>query len=320
MREYTVTKNGDGSRADRFLSKTAPDVPPSALQKAFRRRDVKRGGKPCRAGERLAEGDTIRLYGVTPPVGNGPPARSAPPGRERIGHALIGRSLNILYEDPHILVLRKPAGLPSQNDGGEAGIEDMARAYLRGKGEWAPAEENGFLPSLCHRLDRNTEGLLLFAKTAAALRVLTEKIKNREIIKTYRCVIEGVPPEPSGEWRDWLWKDAKRKRVYAQMNPSPGAKQAVLRYRVLRTRGERSLLEIELVTGRTHQIRVQCASRGFPIAGDGKYGRGGGKREMALCAVKIEMRFRADAGALGYMDGQVFQIDKNFADFIDIGE
>ncbi len=297
MREFTITKNDVGKRADRFLGRAAPDVPPAAIQKAFRKKDVKRNGKPCRADERLAEGDTVRLY--IPSITIPPPTREC---------AALSRD-RIVYEDARLLVLHKPSGVPSQSGGGEAGIEDMARAYLLQSGEWSPERENGFLPSLCHRLDRGTEGLLLFAKTAEALRTLTEMIRNREVVKTYRCVVLGTPSPPEGEWRDFLWKDAKRKRVYAQKTPSPGAKSALSRYKVLRSANGKSLLEIELVTGRTHQIRVQCASRGHPIVGDGKYGKARSGGAMALCAVRIEL-LCAIAG--GYQEPLVFEIDKNF--------
>lgn len=302
MREYVITKNDAGKRADRFLGRAAPDVPPAAVQKAFRKKDVKRNGKPCRADERLAEGDTVRLYIPFNPV---------PPVSAERDYTVLSPDC-IVYESPQFMVLRKPPGVPSQSGGGEAGIEDMARAYLRQSGEWSPEDENGFLPSLCHRLDWGTEGLLLFAKTGETLRTLTEMIRNHEVVKTYRCVVLGTPSPPEGEWRDYLWKDAKQKRVYARKMLSPGAKIALSRYKVLRSSKGRSLLEIELITGRTHQIRVQCASRGHPIVGDGKYGKARGNGEMALCAVRIELH-RAAAG--GYQEPMVFEIDKIFADF-----
>ena len=299
MREYTVTQNGAGQRADRFLAKAARDLPPSALQKAFRKKDVKRNGKPCRAGERLSEGDLVRLYagGVQTPVDS---------GQLTVDSYGTLDTKRIVFECGDFLVLHKPAGVLSQPD-----FEEMARRYLLNR---QPSTVNRppstvncqldfFQPSLCHRLDRNTEGLLLFAKTAEALRDLTGKIKNREVVKTYRCVVAGVPSPAEGVWRDWLWKDAREKRVYARPKPSPGAKEAVLRYRVLRTAGGKSLLEIELVTGRTHQIRVQCAARGCPVLGDGKYGAGRKGEPLALCAVRLAF------------DGRVFQIDKKFPDF-----
>jgi 23S rRNA pseudouridine955/2504/2580 synthase len=256
-------------------------VPPSAIQKAFRKKDVKLNGKPCRADHRLAEGDVVRLYGAAAGGLSVPQAygRDCP-------------ALTVIHEDERILVLHKPAGIPSQPD-----FEEAARAYA------GAGDDNGFRPSLCHRLDRNTEGLLLFAKTAEALRDITAKIKNREVGRVYRCVVEGCPSPDPGVWRDWLWKDAREKRVYARPNPSPGAMEAVLRYKVLRTASGRSLLEVELVTGRTHQIRVQCASRGFAVLGDGKYGRGKKGEPLALCAVRLEL------------DGNVFEIEKKFPGF-----
>jgi 23S rRNA pseudouridine955/2504/2580 synthase len=286
MREFTVTKNGAGQRCDRFLSKAAPDIPANALQKAFRKKDVKRNGKPCRADHRLAEGDVVRLY----------VSIQAPVNSEQITDNSYGmlEQKHIVYECDGYLVLHKPAGIPSQPD-----FEEMARARCYLLTDYCSL----FTPSLCHRLDRNTEGLLLFAKTAGALRDITAKIKNREVFRTYRCVVEGRPSPGEGVWRDWLWKDSREKRVYARQKSSPGAVEAMLRYEVLRTVNGRSLLEIELITGRTHQIRVQCASRGFNILGDGKYGTGRKGEPLALCAVKLEL------------DGNVFEIDKKFPGF-----
>jgi 23S rRNA pseudouridine955/2504/2580 synthase len=278
MKEFTVTHNGAGQRCDRFLSKAVPGLPASALQKTFRKKDVRRNGKPCRADERLAEGDVVRLYMQTQ-------MQNAKITMQSYGTFDAKR---IIYENDHYSVLHKPAGIPSQPD-----FEEMARAYLGAE------DDNGFLPSLCHRLDRNTEGLLLFAKTAEALRDITEKIKKREVVRTYRCAVYGAPHPAEGEWRDWLWKDAKQKRVYAKPHPSPGCKEAVLKYKVLQTANGKSLLEVELVTGRTHQIRVQCASRGFPILGDGKYGRAHKGGPLALCAVKIAL------------DGKIYEIAKH---------
>ncbi|MCL2002957.1 MAG: RluA family pseudouridine synthase [Oscillospiraceae bacterium] len=285
MKEYAVTKDSAGQRADRFLSRAAPGLPPSAIQKAFRKKDVKRNGRPCRADERLAEGDVVRVYALDAHA-------HAQRKDERVKmkeYGTLGVG-SIVYEDERMLVLHKPPGVPSQPD-----FEEMARAYVRNC-QLSIVNCQLFTPSLCHRLDRNTEGLLLFAKTGEALRDITEKIRRREVVKTYRCAVEGVPSPAKGEWRDYLWKDAVEKRVYARKSPSPGAKEAVLRYAVLQSVGGKSLLEIELVTGRTHQIRVQCASRGFPVLGDGKYGKGRKGEPLALCAVKIKL------------DGRVFEI------------
>jgi 23S rRNA pseudouridine955/2504/2580 synthase len=288
MREFTVTKNGAGMRCDRFLGKVASGVPPSAIQKAFRKKDVKCNGRPCRADHRLAFGDIVRLYTSV----------QAPINDEQLttNNYSALEAEHIVYECEDYMVLHKPAGIPSQPD-----FEEMAREYIRSFTVHCPLD--GFKPSLCHRLDRNTEGLLLFAKTAEALRDITAKIKNREVGRTYRCVVEGRPSPDEGVWRDWLWKDSQKKRVYARSNPSPGAAEAVLRYKILQTSNGRSLLRIELITGRTHQIRVQCASRGFAILGDGKYGKGRKGEPTALCAVKLEL------------DGQVFEIDKKFPGF-----
>jgi 23S rRNA pseudouridine955/2504/2580 synthase len=284
MREFTITQNGAGMRCDRFLGRAAPDVPSSTLQKAFRKKDIKRNGKPCRADVRLAFGDVIRLYvNIQTSAGSG---QLMPDNYGTL------ETKHIVYECGDYIVLHKPAGIPSQPD-----FEEMARAYI------GAAEDSGFQPSLCHRLDRNTEGLLLFAKNAGTLRDITAKIKNREVVKTYHCLVEGCPSPGFGEWRDWLWKDSKEKRVYVRSKQTPGASEAVLRYKVLETANGRSLLEITLITGRTHQIRVQCASRGFAIIGDGKYGRGRKGGPLSLCAVKLEL------------DGKVYGVRKEFTGY-----
>lgn len=299
MREYLISKNDAGQRADRFLRKAAPDLPASAIQKAFRLRDVKRAGKRCRPDERLEEGDIVRIY-VSPPSDN---TENAKPWELEQG------TPDIVYEDENIIVLHKPAGLCSQSEGAERSLENLARAYLYRKNEWLPENENAFAPSLCHRLDRGTEGLVLCAKTASALRILTEKIRLREIRKVYHAVIRGIIKPDNGVLRDYLYKDPVKSLVTVHPDRTRGAKTAVLEYKTLEKHGDTSLVEIELHTGRTHQIRVQFASRGHAIIGDGKYGASRGE-EMALRAVKLELCFKTNAAELDYLKGRIFEIDK----------
>ncbi|MCL2030975.1 MAG: RluA family pseudouridine synthase, partial [Oscillospiraceae bacterium] len=267
-------------------------------------------GRPCAPGARLPEGGVLTVYGT---------AESS--GRQRAfsaqGAAL--RPEDIVYEDEHLLLLWKPAGLLSQPDAGSDSLESRARRYLAGSGQWDPEREGQFAPSLCHRLDRGTEGLVMAAKNAEALRLLTEKLRTREIQKTYQCVVRGRPEPESGLWEDFLFKDAKKGRVYAQKASQPGAKYAALRYRTLETRPELSWMEVELLTGRTHQIRVQFASRGWPLLGDGRYGSappGGPKLPYhALCATRLAFAFQTPAGILEPLRGRIFERKKTF-DFL----
>ena len=312
MREYLISRNDSGQRADRFLRKAAQDLPYSVLQKALRTKNVKLNGARCLPEQYLNEGDVLRLY-VREPETAASEKPFAPKGDVR---------LDVVYEDEHLLIINKPAGLASQPDENEPerNLLMYIRGYLYKKGEWSPEAENSFAPALCHRLDRGTEGLVMAAKTAEALRVMNEKIRLREVHKSYLALVRGRPQPERGTWEDFLFKDSKQNTVYIRKDRSRGAKTAVMRYRVLESRGGLSLLECLLVTGRTHQIRVQCAGRGFPLVGDGKYGRAADDRALgytsqALCAYKIELDFKTPAGGLEYLRGRVFIIEKEFANF-----
>ncbi|MCL2081710.1 MAG: RluA family pseudouridine synthase [Oscillospiraceae bacterium] len=306
MRQYVIKANDADMRADRFLRKAAADIPFSAIQKAFRTKNVKRNGKRCPADVRLTAGDELRLY-VNEPQPESPAYllyRNAP-------------MPIVVYEDDNILVLHKPPGLLSQsNIPLDNSLESSMRTYLLDRGKWNPAEENVFTPSLCHRLDRGTEGLVLAAKTAPALRILTEKIALREIRKTYRAVVFGTPSPNRGIWRDFLYKDARQSLVTVCKGLTKGARTAELEYNTIETRHGLCLLECYLITGRTHQIRVQCAHHGHPILGDGKYGRDNhsGKRHQALCATSLLFNFRTSADFLEYLKGKKFEINKGFDD------
>lgn len=311
MRSFSIEENDAGQRLDRFLSKTVPDIPTSLLQKGIRTKNIKVNGKRCRPDQRLNRGDVVSVF---LPVEAGVPAERA------VGAA---GPLDVVYEDWAIIVLNKPSGLLSQPEPGKPGqdtLEGRMRAYLHNKSEWDPAQENSFAPSLCHRLDRNTEGLVIGAKSMEALRVLSQKIKDREIQKKYLCLVYGRPAPPEGRLEDQLFKDARKRLVLVKPSREKGTKTAILEYRTLKTSGALSLVECTLVTGRTHQIRVQMASRGWPLAGDGKYGnpdldRRYGRKGQALCAYKIVFSFRTPAGGLEYLNGREIRLHKKFEGF-----
>ena len=187
------------------------------------------------------------------------------------------------------------------------------QAYMAQKGEWRPKEENSFTPALCNRIDRNTGGIVIAAKNAAALRVLNDKIRDREIEKYYLCAVRGRPKPESGRLENYLFKDADKNQVYVKSKPEPGARTAVTEYRVLRTNGALSLVECRLLTGRTHQIRAQMAHAGWPLLGDGKYGvervnRSYGEKGQALYSYRLEFTFQTDAGCLEYLRGKEFRV------------
>ena len=169
-----------------------------------------------------------------------------------------------------------------------------------------------FAPALCNRIDRNTGGIVIAAKTAEALRIMDEKVKLREMEKTYLCAVLGTPKPAAGRLEGYLFKDAKKNQVYVYDQPRTGAKTAVTEYRTLASVNGLSLLECRLITGRTHQIRAQLSHAGWPLLGDGKYGRERtnrtyGETGQALCSWKLKFDFATPAGALEYLNGKEFR-------------
>lgn len=300
MKEFKIGINDSGQRLDKFLSKAVKGLPASLMYKYIRKKRIKLNGKRCEASSKLCEGDILELYindeffvsdanysfKAAPPV------------------------INVAYEDKNILVTDKKSGLVVHEDehGGADTLINRIKHYLYEKGEYDPDSELSFSPALCNRIDRNTEGLVICAKNAEALRVLNQKIKDREIKKLYLCAAVGHFKSKEGELVSFLLKDEKKNEVRVFEASRAGAKRAVTRYKVLAECGELSLLEVELLTGRTHQIRAQLAHFSHPLLGDGKYGDGESNRRygvktQALCAHKLRFEFKTEAGSLKYLNG-----------------
>ncbi len=302
----TVTKNDAGQRLDKFLTKTYKMLPMPMLYKAIRKKDVKLNGKRCEAADRLKEGDVIGLFLPDDVL------TQAPPTYEFM-HA--SKALDIVYEDEHILLLNKKAGLlvhPDDREFRDTLIFRVQR-YLYEKGAYNPAAENSFAPALVNRIDRNTEGIVIAAKTAAALRILNDKLKNREIQKYYLCLVHGGMPKDSDTLEGYLEKNEAQNRVYVLDKAKVGARTIRTRYRVLEAHDGLSLLEIHLLTGRTHQIRAHLASIGHPLLGDGKYGtnalnKGTGFTKQALCSYRLKFDFTSPADELDYLNGKEFSL------------
>ena len=314
MKSFTVGKNDAGQRLDKFLGKSAPGLPASLLYKAIRRKNIKVGGKRAAPGQKLEEGDVVSVYlpdDVLQP-------------REHV--SLEGSAqLEIVYEDEHILLLNKPQGLLAHQGEGPASDDTLitrVQRYLYQSGAWDPEQENSFTPALCHRIDRNTSGLVIAAKTAEALRVISEKLRDREVTKLYICIVHGVPKNKAGLLKGYLAKDEKLGRVRVEPRPFPGGKTALTKYRVLAQREGKSLVEAQLLTGRTHQIRAQFAAAGHPLWGDAKYGDSRENKllsnRQALCAYKLIFSFTTPAGALDYLRGQAFEVAVPFAGDFDM--
>ena len=309
MRELTIGKNDQGQRLDRFLSKTLPLLPPALLQKYIRIKRVKCNGQRCQRDQRLREGDVLQLY-INDEFFD-------QPREDNLFLTLFQPKLTVLYEDENILLADKRPGLVVHADEREKvnTLINHIQAYLYQKREWNPRRENAFAPALCNRIDRNTGGIVIAAKNAPALRILTEKIRDREVTKKYLCAVLGTMSPPEGRLERFLRKDEEKNLVRAYKTPVPGGRSAVTLYRTLRSRGELSLVEAELLTGRTHQIRASFADAGHPLLGDGKYGRGEvnrryGETRQALYSYFLRFDFPTDAGCLSYLRGKSCQVDR----------
>ena len=309
MKELTVGKNDAGQRLDRFVGKAVPLLPESLLQKYIRLKRIKLNGKGSKRDTRLNEGDVLSLY-INDEFFEKP--------TERNSYLKVGAPrLDIVYEDENILLADKKPGVLCHS-AGEWDYNTLIaniQAYAYQKGEWRPREENAFAPALCNRIDRNTGGIVIAAKNAEALRIINEKIKEREIEKYYLCVVRGRPKPAEGQLRGYIFKDAAKNRVYVRRKPEPGAKEALTYYRTLASQGGLSLVECRLGTGRTHLIRAQMAAGGTPLIGDGKYGSDRENKKLGedgqlLYSYRLEFAFKTDAGALNYLNGRSFSVSR----------
>ena len=309
MKEIQIRKNDAGQRLDRFVGKAVPLLPESLLQKYIRLKRIKRNGKAAKRDVRLVEGDVLQLY-INDEFFEKPTEHNA-------WLKIATPRLDIVYEDENILLADKKPGVLCHS-AGEWSWDTLIsniQAYLRQTGEWDPKAENAFTPALCNRIDRNTGGIVIAAKNAEALRILNEKIRDREIEKFYLCAVSGRPRPASGRLENYLFKDAKKNQVFIKDKPEPGCKTAVTEYRVLGRKGQLSLVECRLLTGRTHQIRAQMAHAGWPLLGDGKYGRERfnkdfGENGQALYSYRLRFEFPTDAGALEYLRGKEFRVER----------
>lgn len=304
MRILHVGENDAGQRMDKFLQKALPRLPVSLMYKYLRQKRIKLDGKRCRPGEKLNSGSEISLF--VPDeffAGKALPFLAAPP------------DIRAVYEDENILLSDKPLGLVVHEDD-EGTVDTLIHRiqhYLYQKGEYDPGRENSFAPALCNRIDRNTGGIVIAAKNFQTLILLNDKIKNREVRKYYLCLVHGLFRQKSGILKGFHIKDSSTNTVRITARQTPGAKTALTKYKVLAEREGGSLLEIELLTGRTHQIRAHMASIGHPLVGDTKYGvtrmnHNQPYHHQALYSYKLAFQFTTPANHLQYLDGQSFRV------------
>ncbi len=316
MRELIIGKNDAGQRLDKFLSKAVKGMPTSIMYKSIRTKKIKVNRKRAEQNTVLSEGDTVQLF-VREEFFDSP-------DKDESALQRITPKLNIVYEDENIMLLNKRQGVLVHEDtaGNENTLIMHIKAYLLQKGEYNPDDEQSFAPSLCNRIDRNTGGIVIAAKNAAALREMNEHIKEGHIGKFYLCAVHGVPSPKSATLHGWLFKDSKTNKVFVTEEKQRGSKEIITKYKVIAERSGNALLEVRLITGRTHQIRAHMSHIGHPLLGDGKYGinrdeRAKGYKYQALYAYRLIFDFPDDSGALAYLSGKEFSVPKDQIWFVE---
>ena len=307
MRELIIGQNDAGQRLDKFLSKAVPALPQSMMYKSIRLKKIKINRKRAEPDTKLSLGDTVQLF-----------LRDEffeKPSEDRGALFRITPKLDIVYEDENIMLLNKRPGVLVHEDtaGNENTLIMHILAYLAQKGEFDPQNEQSFAPALCNRIDRNTGGIVIAAKNAEALREMNELIKTGGTHKYYVCAVHGVPAPRVGRLHGWLIKDSANNTVSVSDKKRPGSKECITEYRVLREKRGEALVEVKLLTGRTHQIRAQFSHAGHPLLGDGKYGvnradRERGYKYQALYSYRLV--FTVESGLLSYLNGREFSLSK----------
>lgn len=301
MREVIINENDENQRIDKFILKYMKNLPKSMLYKGFRKNCVKVNGKHIKDGSFvIKQGDKLSLYFKDEFFEDSEEIK------------VIDYNMDIVYEDENIIIINKEAGIVVHADdkGSDLTLIDAIKSYLYKKGEYNPLNEHSFAPSLCNRLDRNTEGLIIAAKNAKALREINEKIKTREIKKYYLCIVDGKMKKKEDTLISHLTR--YEKKVSLSDTSLDNSKLIETKYRVIDESEKLSLLEIELLTGRTHQIRAQMAYIGNPLSGDRKYGSKSQFKNYALCSYRLKFDFKDDKLSINYLSGREFSISPSF--------
>ena len=308
MQILTIRKNDAGQRLDKFLSKAVKGLPMSLMYKYIRTKKIKVNRARTQQSYILQEGDTVQLF-IRDEFFDSPEQDMGALSR-------IKPKLTIAYEDANIILCNKRPGVLVHEDteGADNTLIMHIKAYLYQKGEYDPDAEQSFAPALCNRIDRNTGGIVIAAKNAEALREMNEKIREDQLRKFYYCAVHGTMPRREDTLYGYLVKDSRNNMVTVSDRKMPGGKQIITKYRVCRVRDGNSLLEVELVTGRTHQIRAHLSHIGHPLLGDGKYGvnreeKRQGYKYQALYAWRLQFHFPDESGLLGYLNGREVRLD-----------
>ena len=308
MKKISVNKNDEGNRLDKFINKCFPNIPYSLLYKYIRKKRIKVNGKKKDISYRLKENDILELY-----INDELLEKS----NKSSDFKAASKDIEIIYEDDNIMIINKKAGLIVHPDD-DIKVDcliNRIKNYLFKKGEFDPENENSFSPALVNRIDRNTSGIVIAAKNAESLRILNLKMKERELHKKYICILCGTLKKKSEILKAFLDKNSSENKVYiSDKMKSKNYKTILTKYSIIDKSKKFTLAEIELLTGRTHQIRAHMAYCGYPLLGDGKYGINKINREMgykyqSLCAYKLKFDFKDKNNLLGYLDGKEFRVE-----------
>ena len=307
MQKITVSSNEAGQRLDKLLGKYLSNAPMSFVYKMLRKKNIKLNGKKAQGNEKLTKGDQVEVF-----LSDDTWQKFAgAPGAEKQLPADLARAmessirLSVIYEDPDILILNKPSGMLSQKAApSDLSLNEYMIAYLLKKGDLKLAELATFRPSVCNRLDRNTSGLIAAGKSLVGLQTLSEMFKLRELHKYYLCLVEGILDEEK-YIKGYLAKDKKSNKVTIYKQEKENALPIETRYFPLENNGKRTLLKVELITGRAHQIRAHLASEGHSVVGDPKYGKTEKKLSGQLLH-SFQMEFPELTGVLSYLSGKIF--------------
>ena len=312
MQTITINKEASDKRIDKVLKETFTNMPQSAMYKAFRKKDIKVNGTRVKEDYIVKANDKVEIYIVDDILYGAPKEESVN----------FDKAFSIVYEDKNILIVNKKQGIPVHPDRDQTDntLIDIVQDYLKLKGEYW---DDSFAPSLCHRLDRNTGGLIMIAKNDETLRSVLKKMSSGEIKKYYQCLVKGKVEKKEELLKAYLEKDERKSRVFIKDVKTKHSVEILTKYRLLSLHYIESLdetisrLEVELVTGRTHQIRAHLAYIGYPIVGDGKYGSNSFNRSLkakyqSLWAYKLVFNFSKDSSILKYLNGKKFEVEPEF--------
>lgn len=292
MKKLIVDKRYDGKKLNKFLLENIPNLTYGLFCNTLRKKDIKINGKRINKDISIFDGDEILVY-ISDDL------------LENKSHS--STNLNVIYEDNNILIVNKPSDIEVI---GTNSLTDLIHKNY---------ENLSFKPMPCHRLDRNTTGLILYAKNQESLNILLNKFKNHEIEKHYLACVYGIPNINYKRIISYLFKDNNKSMVYISDTPKKGYVKIITSFSVLEKRNDNtSILDVQIETGKTHQIRAHLAHLGYPIIGDGKYGKNTinkcfNKKSQMLCSYILKFDFKSDSGILNYLDSRSFVLDNAIA-------